>query len=259
MKKKSLLLVLVLCVLFLSACETKKTQVHVFIAASLSESMEKVKEDFEKENPNIEVIYVADSSGTLKKQIEEGAICDLFFSAASDKVTQLEEKGLAIPDSKIDMLSNKLVLIKAMGEPTEVTGFATITNAKNIALAGEDVPAGSYAREVFSSLGIMENIMQMEINECMNVTAVLTSVAEKSNEVGIVYLTDAKSMEDQVEVIEAADESLFQTPILYPVVKIENKKAGKKETKAADEFYQYLQKEESLKIFKEYGFETQVN
>ena len=149
---------------------------------------------------------------------------------------------------------NKVVLIKPKGGETKVTGFENITDAANIALAGEDVPVGQYAREIFKNLGIEDDVNKMEINEGKNVTEVLASVSEGSNEVGIVYATDAASVADKVDIIAEAPEGSLKTPVLYPVGLTEDKEASDSEAAAADAFLAYLQTDEALKVFEEYGF-----
>ena len=177
-----------------AATSGEKTEVYAFIAASLKNTMEKIKEDYEADHPDVTIIYNADSSGTLQKQIEEGAECDIFFSAATKQMKALEDGGLLVDGSVTNLLTNKIVLIKPSGMETKVTGFDNITEASSLALAGEDVPVGQYARQLFTNMGMLDKVMAMEINEGANVTAVLTAVAEGSNEVGIVYATDAASM-----------------------------------------------------------------
>lgn len=231
-----------------------KGELYVFIAASLSNAMEEIQKDFNEEYPEVEILYNADSSGTLQTQIEEGSRCDIFFSAATKQMDALVEEKLAKEDSVVDLLENKVVLIKPKGGETKVTGFENITEAENIALAGEDVPVGQYAREIFTNLGIMDKVEAMEINEGKNVTDVLAAVSEGSNEVGVVYATDAASVADKVEIIAEAPADALKTPVLYPVGLTEDSEASEEETAAADAFLEYLQSEDALKVFEEYGF-----
>lgn len=217
----------------------EKTDVYVFIAASLKNTMEEIKTLYEADHPEVNIIYNADSSGTLQTQIEEGAECDIFFSAAAKQMTALEEGGYVTEGSVANLLENKIVLIKPVGGETAVTGFENITEASSLALAGEDVPVGQYARQLFDNMGITEQVMSMEINEGANVTAVLTAVAEASNEVGIVYATDAASMPDSVEVIaEATAEQV--DPAIYPIGLIVNGEASDAQRAAAEAFLEYL-------------------
>lgn len=234
--------------------EHPEGDLYVFIAASLSNAMEEIQKNFNEEYPDVNILYNADSSGTLQTQIEEGARCDIFFSAAQKQMNELVEEELVEADSVVDLLENKVVLIQPKDGETKVTGFENITDAENIALAGEDVPVGQYAREIFASLGIEEEVNQMEINEGKNVTEVLVSVSEGSNEIGIVYATDAASMADKIEVIAEASEDLLQNKVLYPIGLTQDEEASESESEAAKIFMEYLQSEESLKVFEKYGF-----
>lgn len=231
-----------------------KGEVYAFIAASLSNSMEEIQKDFNELYPNVTIYYSADSSGTLQTQIEEGARCDLFFSAADKQMDALTEEKLTKEDTIADLLENKVVLIKPTDGETKVTGFENVTDAENMALAGEDVPVGQYSREIFTNLGIMDKVNEMEINECKNVTDVLAAVSEGSNEIGVVYATDASSVADKVEILAEAPADSLQTPVLYPVGLIEDKEASEDDTKAAEAFLDYVESDAAIKVFEDYGF-----
>lgn len=247
----------------LTACQTaqkntadtdeneREQEVYVFIAASLSNAMEEIADRYEEEHENIRIIYNADSSGTLQTQIEEGARCDIFFSAATRQMEELQEEGLIREETVKNLLENKVVLIRPADGETEVTGFETITKAANLALAGEDVPVGQYAREIFQNLGIYDQVMEMEINEGANVTAVLAAVSQGANEVGVVYATDAQSVADSVEIIAQAPQGSLQTPVLYPVGQVTDPEGNQE---AAEDFLAYLDTREAGEIFESYGF-----
>lgn len=234
--------------------EDASGDLYVFIAASLANAMDEIQKDFNEEYPDVNILFNADSSGTLQTQIEEGSRCDIFFSAASKQMDALVDEELAKKDSVVDLLENKVVLIKPKDGETKVTGFENITDAKNIALAGEDVPVGQYSREIFKNLGIEDDVNKMEINEGKNVTDVLASVSEGSNEIGIVYATDATSVADKVDVIAEAPEGSLKTPVLYPVGLTVDAEASDEEAAAADAFLEYLQTDDAMKVFEEYGF-----
>ena len=242
--------------------EDASGDLYVFIAASLANAMDEIQKDFNEEYPDVEILYNADSSGTLQTQIEEGSRCDIFFSAADKQMDALVDEKLADKDSVVDLLENKVVLIKPKGGETKVTGFENITDAKNIALAGEDVPVGQYARKIFTNMGIMDKVNEMEINEGKNVTEVLAAVKEGSNEVGVVYATDAASVADEVDVIAEAPADALKTPVYYPVGLTVDAEASDAEKAAADAFMKYLQTDDAMKVFEEYGFapvEEEVN
>lgn len=231
-----------------------KGEVNTFIAASLSNAMEEIQKNFNETYPDVEILYNADSSGTLQTQIEEGARCDIFFSAADKQMNALVDEDLAKKDTVEDILENKVVLIKPKDGETKVTGFENITDAANIALAGDSVPVGQYAREIFDNLGITDEVNKMEINEGKNVSEVLAAVSEGSNEIGIVYATDAASVADKVDVIAEAPADALKTPVLYPVGLIEDKEASEDDTAAAEAFLEYIKSDDAMKVFEKYGF-----
>lgn len=231
-----------------------KGEVYTFIAASLTNAMEEIQDNFNERYPDVKILYNADSSGTLQTQIEEGARCDIFFSAARRQMDALVEGGQAKKDSVVDLLENKVVLIKPKGGETKVTGFENLTQAASLALAGDSVPVGQYAREIFACLGIADDVEKMEINEAKNVTEVLAAVGEGSNEAGVVYATDAASASDSVEIIAEAPADSLETPVLYPIGMIEDIEASESDVQAAETFFKYLQSDEAVKVFEEYGF-----
>ena len=231
-----------------------KGEVNTFIAASLSNAMEEIQKDFNETYPDVEILYNADSSGTLQTQIEEGARCDIFFSAADKQMDALVDEDLAKKDTVEDILENKVVLIKPKDGETKVTGFENITDAPNVARAGDSVPGGQYAREIFDNLGITDEVNKMEINEGKNVSEVLAAVSEGSNEIGIVYATDAASVADKVDVIAEAPADALKTPVLYPVGLIEDKEASEDDTAATEAFLEYIKSDDAMKVFEKYGF-----
>ena len=237
-----------------AAAEDASGDLYVFIAASLSNAMEEIQKDFNETYPDVEILYNADSSGTLQTQIEEGARCDIFFSAADKQMDALVDEDLAKKDTVEDILENKVVLIKPKDGETKVTGFENITDAANIALAGDSVPVGQYSREIFDNLGITDEVNKMEINEGKNVSEVLAAVSEGSNKIGIVYATDAASVADKVDVIAEAPADALKTPVLYPVGLIEDKEASEDDTAAAEAFLEYIKSDDAMKVFEKYGF-----
>lgn len=198
---------------------------------------------------NVTVSGVYDSSGKLQTQIEEGLEADIFMSAATKQMTALSEEGFIADDTKVDLLINKIVLIVPAGETT-LTSFEDIVNAENIALGDpESVPAGQYAKEALTSLGIWDEL-QDKVSLGTNVTEVLNQVAEGSADAGIVYATDAASMPDAVTVVAEAPEGSLAEEVIYPVAVLENSAYQEH----AESFLEFLQSEEALAVFEKYGF-----
>ena len=180
--------------LFGCSSNEPKEQVKLTIAAAAS--LENAFEDelipmFEKEYPNVTIEGVYDSSGKLQLQIEKGLDADVFFSAATTQMNALKDEDLVDADSISNVLENKLVLIKGKDSTTTVTGFDNIKDASIIAIGDpEVVPAGSYAKEALTNLGVWDSI-QDRLSLAGNVTEVLSQVETQNAEIGLVYATDA--------------------------------------------------------------------
>ncbi len=255
-----------------TAAETETTQVQVFIAASLSTVMEELSENFTSEHPNVEIVYNADSSGTLMDQIENGFACDLFFSAAAKQMNQLEEDGFVVEDTRKDIVNNQVVVITLKDSGTKVTGLADIGEAESIALADGSVPVGKYTRQALVNLGILgetddvsaittqevsDALGGVEISEQGNVSKVLTAVIEGSCEVGTTYYSDTYGYEDQLDILETVSYDLTGN-VIYPAALINNEEATEAESEAAKEFMDYISSDEAKEIFQKYYFDTNV-
>ena len=202
---------------------------------------------FQRMNPNITVSGVYDASGRLQNQIVAGLPVDIFMSASPLEMDFLAERNLIDRSSVQVFLRNRVVLIKSTGIPTQVTGFENVLSANMIAVGNpESVPAGRYAREVFTSLGIWEDVLA-KASLATNVTEVLFWVAEGNAEVGVVYKSDAVS-DNRVEIIDTAVEEISAS---YPVGITSNSQ----HRAAAQAFINFLSSEESLAIFRRHGFD----
>lgn len=206
---------------------------------------------FRQKYPWITVEGTYDSSGKLQTQIESGLEADVFMSAAPTQMNALVEKKLVSPESVKPLLENRIVLIKTAGTDTPVTSFETITSAPIIAIGDPaSVPAGQYARDVFTHLGTWDAVLA-KATLGTNVTEVLNWVGEGSAEVGVVYATDAASTAKVAIIAEAPPGSLTQK-VIYPVGIV----AASKHQKEARLFVDFLASEEALAIFQKYGFSS---
>ena len=235
----------------LFGCSSNKPKEEVKLTIAAAASLENAFEDelipmFEKEYSNVTIEGVYDSSGKLQLQIEKGLDADVFFSAATTQMNALKDENLVDADSISNVLENKLVLIKGKDSNTTVTGFDNISAASMIAIGDpEVVPAGSYAKEALTNLGVWD-LLQDRLSLAGNVTEVLSQV---DAEVGLVYATDAASS-DKVEVVAECDNSLLATPVLYPVGRV----SSTKHKDEADSLIKFLKSDKALKVFKKYGF-----
>lgn len=227
--------------------------VKILIAAAAS--LEYALEDhlipmFEEAYPQITVEGTYDSSGKLQTQIEEGLEADLFFSAAAVQMDALLEKGFIQEDTVTELLENKIVLIAAKGEEDKFTSFEDIVKAETPALGDPaSVPAGQYAREALTNLGLWEEVCA-KASFGTNVTEVLNWVAEGSAQAGIVYATDAAVKKDRVIQVTEAPEGSLAEPVLYPAAVVKNSRHREE----AQAFLDFLGSDEAAGIFRGYGF-----
>lgn len=210
---------------------------------------------FEKENPEIAVEGTYASSGDLQHQIESGLDADVFFSAATSNMDTLAEEKLIDGDTVVDLLKNDVVLITPKDSKLGIKSFKDITKADTIAIGDpESVPAGKYAKEILTNLGVY-NEVEKKASLGASVTEVLSWVAEGSADAGIVYATDAQTEntngdDKEVEVVATAEDSMMQTPVVYPVGVV-SASTHKDEAKAFEDF---LQTDEAKAILEKAGF-----
>lgn len=221
----------------------------VSAAASLSETMEEIKELYEKNHKNIHIVYNFGGSGSLQHQIEQGAEVDIFICAAEKQMKSLEDKGLILNESKVDLLKNKIVLITPKNV-TDINKFEEVAKNKvdKIALGEPStVPAGQYAEEVFKSLGILDKVKSKAVY-AKDVREVLTWVESGNAKAGVVYETDAISS-DKVNIVAVANSS-YHSPVIYPAAIIKSSK----NLDASKEFMEFLNSDNAKKVYKKYGF-----
>ena len=249
-----------------------KIQIQVFIAASLNTVMTDLAAKYNENHPDVEIVYNADSSGKLMEQIENGFACDIFFSAATKQMDQLETDGLLVDGSRKNVVNNQVVVVTRKDSGTAVTGLADIGKASSIAMADGSVPVGKYTRQAMVNLGLLEQtddvsaittkevsdaLGGVEISEQGNVSQVLTAVAEGNCEVGTTYYSDTCGYEDQLDILEKVSYDLTGN-VIYPIALVKNDEATEAETAAAEEFLTYVTSDEAKSVFDSYYFDTDV-
>ena len=254
------------------ATEGEKTEVQVFVAASLKNVMEELGEQYEKENPSVKLVFQADSSGKLLTQIQEGYACDIFFSAAQKQMDTLEEEGKLVEGTRKNVVNNQLCVITRKDSGTKVRGLESLKEAKSIALADGTVPVGRYTRKALVSLGILpeaEDLSKIstkevsdalggvEISEQSNVSKVLAAVAEGSSEVGTTYYSDTYGKEADIKILEKVPYDLSGN-VIYPISQVVNDEASEAEITEAKKFIDFVCSDMAKETFQKYYFDTNV-
>ena len=255
-----------------SAEPAESTTVNVFAAASLGAVMAELESAYEEANPGVDIVVNADSSGALLTQIQEGAPCDIFFSAAQKQMDELQDANMVVDGTRTNVVNNQLVVVTQPDSETAVTGLADIAKAGSIALADGSVPVGKYTRQAMISLGLLakvddpatittqevsEQLGGVEISEQGNVSKVLAAVEEASCEVGTTYLSDTVGHEDNIKILETVGYDVTGD-IIYPVAQIVNRDADDAETAAATDFIAYITNDDAKALYQKYGFDTNV-
>ena len=261
--KKILSLFLSCALLFSYASALADTEIIVFAAASMTETMNTIAEMYEAANEGVTITYNFDSSGTLKTQIQEGADCDLFISAAQKQMNQLDitaspdvnTEGLDIVDSetRINLVENKVTLAVPEGNPKGIETFAQVADLlKNgeilLAVGNSDVPVGQYTQKIFEFYGLDENAIASKLTYGSNVKEVTTQVSEASVDCGIIYGTDAFSA--GLTVVDEATADMCGGQVIYPAAVLKTAKNAD----AAKAFLTWLQTEEASGVFASVGF-----
>ncbi len=273
--KKLLSMLLALAMIFaLAACSSNnepkaseepeaREEVVVFAAASMTETLNQIKETYEKDH-NVTLTFNFDSSGTLKTQIQEGADCDLFISAGQKQMNQLDitadkevnTEGLdfVASDSRVNLLENKVVLVVPEGNPKGIEGFDDLAarlaeGSILMAMGNSDVPVGQYTQKILNFYGLDEEALAKSgvITYGSNVKEVTTQVSEGSVDCGIVYCTDAFSA--RLTVIDSASKDMCGQ-VIYPAAVLKTAK----NPDAAKAFLDYLTGSEAMAIFEAVGF-----
>lgn len=261
--KKTLTLLTVLALLTGCVGALAQTEIIVFAAASMTETLTEIAGRYMEAHPDVTVTCNFDSSGTLKTQIQEGADCDLFISAAQKQMDQLDidassevnTEGLDVVDgaTRVDLLENRVTLAVPEGNPRGVAGFDQLADLLKegeilLAIGNSDVPVGQYTQKIFEFYGIDESAVAGKLTYGSNVKEVTTQVAENSVDCGIIYGTDAFSA--GLSVVDEATEAMCGGRVVYPAAVLKTAE----DPLAAWDFLAYLQTDACAEIFASVGF-----
>jgi molybdate transport system substrate-binding protein len=239
-------------------------ELTVFAAASMTETLTAIAEQYKSVAPNVTLVFNFDSSGTLKTQIQEGAACDLFLSAGQKQLNQLdsadttgdneEHLDFVASDTRRDLLENKVTLCVSPGSDKGIDSFDTLAAALKdgevlMAMGNSDVPVGQYTQKILAYYELNEEELANagKITYGTNVKDVVEQVKNESVQVGVVYATDAAS--GGLTVIDTAKKEMCGQ-VIYPAAVLKES-AHPEEAKA---FLEYLQSDAAMKVFEGVGF-----
>ncbi len=226
-------------------------RVTVFAAASLSNAITDIGVMFSNTGKGTVVSSFA-SSSTLAKQIENGAPANLFISADEDWMNYLDERRMIVRDSRLNLLSNKLVVVSPLDSNLKVElvpnfPLGQLLGRERLAVGDPDhVPAGKYAKAALEKLGVWSQV-ESKLARAENVRAALALVERGECPLGIVYSSDARISQKLKVVGTFLEES--HPPITYPAALV-----AEKDTDVARAFLDFLKGPEARLVFEKYGF-----
>ena len=224
-------------------------EITVSAAISLKDALDEISHLYTTEHPGAEVHFNLGGSGTLQRQIEQGAPVDIFISASPKEMDSLQSQELMLPGTRKDLVRNSVVLIVPAGS-TSISSFQDLAKpvVKTIAVGEpQTVPAGKYAQEVLTYFGLYDQL-KAKLVLAKDVRQVLTYVETGNADAGIVYATDAQISKKVTVVATAPEDS--HSPVVYPAALIKSSKnpAG------AKVFLEFLSGEKARAAFQKYGF-----
>ena len=234
------------------AAQTDRPTIIVFAAASLTNALQEVGDEFTKDS-SIPVKFSFSASSTLARQIESGAPADVFFSADLQWMDYLQSRKLIQAATRHDVLGNQLVLVAPVASKITLhvaPDFPLLAALGNSRLAVGDpdgVPAGRYAHQALTKLGVWNSVAD-RLARADSVRAALLLVDRGEAPLGIVYRTDAL-VDKNVRVVDVFPDDTH-LPITYPIALASGAKAD------AAGFLSYVQSPAADIIFKRYGFTT---
>jgi molybdate transport system substrate-binding protein len=225
-----------------------QTTLHVSAADSLKDSLLEIEAAYQKGRAHFDFSNNFGSSGTLAMQIDQGAPVDIFLSAATKPMDDLDSKGLIISGTRRNLLRNTLVLVAPFD--STLKNFSELANnsVRVIAIGNPaSVPAGQYGEQTLRAMHLWDKLNSKFVL-ANDVRQVLVYVETGNADAGLVYATDAR-ISAKVRVVDTAPDSAHD-PIIYPaaVVKGSNSEAE------AEKFVEYLNGATARAIFVKYGF-----
>ncbi len=226
-------------------------QITVFAAASLKDALEDAAKSFTAAH-GAPVRFSFAASSALAKQIEQGAPADLFASADLDWMNYLAERKLIRPDTRVNLLGNRLVVVAAKELPLKELKLdaaslkAALGDGRLTTGEVNSVPVGKYAKTALEKLGLWREV-QPRLAMTESVRAALALVARGEAPLGIVYATDAAA-EPKVKIVATFPPD-SHPPIIYPFALVAESRLD-----SARQFLEYLKGPAARRAFEAQGF-----
>lgn len=232
-----------------AAADEGGTTVRVGAAMSLSALVDECIARYEQQHPGTKIVAVYGSSGSIRRQVENGAPLDVFLSASMEHMDALQTRGLIYDESRVPVVTNSLVLIVPQDGAAALSFADLVQDSVARVAIGEPstVPAGKYAVQILEHAGVLEPVLQ-KVVYAKNVRQVLYYVESGEADAGIVYRTEALGSEKARVVARAG--GTMHDPVVYPGAVLQ----GCSDHDSAQAFLQWLTGGDAQVLFDKYGF-----
>ncbi|WP_431087598.1 molybdate ABC transporter substrate-binding protein [Paenibacillus sp. 8b26] len=233
-----------------SSKKAETVELTISAAASLTDALKEIQHSYESTHTGIKLNFNFGGSGALEKQIEQGAPSDLFLSASTKNMKSLVDQQLIDTKKQKTWLTNELVVVIPADGTMNIASVTDLTKkeVKKVAIGiPESVPAGNYAQEALTKAKLWDTL-QSKLVQAKDVRQVLQYVETGNADVGFVYKTDALTSQ-KAKIAFEVDPKTY-SPVEYPIGIVK----ASKHIQESEDFYAYLQSQESLNIMAKYGF-----
>ncbi|WP_426755223.1 molybdate ABC transporter substrate-binding protein [Myxococcus sp. Y35] len=222
-------------------------RVLVFAAVSTTDALQALAPAFHQATGHTVELSLGASSD-LARQAIAGAPADVFLSADEAQLDAVQKAGLVAPSTRVDLLSNRLVVVVPADAKTPLSSPAGLEGLKRLSLGDpEAVPAGVYAKAWLVKVGLWKELAP-KVVPALNVRAALAAVETGRVDAGVVYATDAAHSKRVRVAFQVPEQDVPR--IVYPVAVL----TGGKATEAGRAFVRFLQSEAARKVFATHGF-----
>ena len=227
----------------------RDVELIVSAAASLTNAFTELGKAYERDHPDVAIVFNFGGSGQLLQQIDRGAPVDVFASADEETMDQAQRRNLIIDETRVDFAGNTLVMVGPSDSSLAVSSIEDLRAKaiRRIAVSNPDsVPVGRYAKAALEMAGLWD-VLEPKFINTQHVRQSLDYVARGEVDVGFVYATDAAAMQARIRVLAQVP---VQMPIRYPVAVVSDSRSPER----AREFVAFVKSPTGQSLLRRHGF-----
>ncbi|WP_086761677.1 molybdate ABC transporter substrate-binding protein [Nostoc sp. 106C] len=228
---------------------TKVVSLNFAAAGMVRGALQEIEELYQQEHPNVVLYSIFAGSGVVKEAIEQGEPFDGILLADIPPLDELQTKGLILPESRKELLSTDVVLIASANSSVQVSDLRQLADdrIKTVAIGDQNLAVGRYTATLLTKLGIKQAVESKAVVVKVDVREVLRAVEQKEAEVGITFLSEAKSSAD-VQVLTTASKDFYE-PIRSGIAIVK----GSPHRQEMQAYLDFLSSPKAIAVFQKFG------